>query len=309
MRLAEPLRDIWIWVWAANQVMDALTWFGRLHEAREVCDRVLEVVGENPDLQRNVLAYALLRHYQALCMSYMGQPEEALATWEGAIALARELRMESQVVFLHSCAVMPAYELEGAARASALAQRSAHLAEEHGSAFLRLSGQAGLQYVKNRNGEYEAAIEAAEMIRTIARETYIGDHYAVSMLPELILSELAQYGSAAARRTARETLDLTREYEFRAVELRALISFARISLVDGEPSAPEAETLLEQAMQLVDEIGAVTFRPEIWELRSGIARLRGDEEARLRHLHEAHRLATEMGATGHAERLARELGL
>ena len=40
-----------------------------------------------------------------------------------------------------------------------------------------------------------------------------------------------------------------------------------------------------------------------------LARLRGDEAARERALRNAHRLYTEMGATGHAERLAKELDL
>ncbi len=41
--------------------------------------------------------------------------------------------------------------------------------------------------------------------------------------------------------------------------------------------------------------------------RSERAHARGDAASRERHLREAHRLYTEMGATGHAERLAREL--
>jgi hypothetical protein len=40
-----------------------------------------------------------------------------------------------------------------------------------------------------------------------------------------------------------------------------------------------------------------------------LAHLIGDDASRERELREAHRLYTEMGATGHAERLARELGM
>ena len=43
------------------------------------------------------------------------------------------------------------------------------------------------------------------------------------------------------------------------------------------------------------------------ECRAELARRRGDDEACLRQLREAHRLYTEMGATGHAERVALEL--
>ena len=45
------------------------------------------------------------------------------------------------------------------------------------------------------------------------------------------------------------------------------------------------------------------------ELRAALAELRGNPQEARRQLREAHRLYTEMGATGHAERLARELCL
>jgi hypothetical protein len=41
--------------------------------------------------------------------------------------------------------------------------------------------------------------------------------------------------------------------------------------------------------------------------RARLARIRGDDGACDHYLREAHRLYTEMGATGHAERLAREM--
>ncbi len=51
------------------------------------------------------------------------------------------------------------------------------------------------------------------------------------------------------------------------------------------------------------------YRPQVCEQRAELARLRGDEAAGTRELREAHRLFTEIGATGHAERIAKELGL
>jgi hypothetical protein len=51
----------------------------------------------------------------------------------------------------------------------------------------------------------------------------------------------------------------------------------------------------------------VSFRcrePIVHEISAELARLRGDEATRGRELREAHRLFVEMGATGHAERIA-----
>ena len=49
--------------------------------------------------------------------------------------------------------------------------------------------------------------------------------------------------------------------------------------------------------------------PSLFELRAALAERRGNPQEARRRLREAHRLYTEMGASGHAERLARELGL
>jgi hypothetical protein len=67
------------------------------------------------------------------------------------------------------------------------------------------------------------------------------------------------------------------------------------------------ETSLAQAEAVISQTGALVFAPQIHEARAEIARLLGDEAEGERQLREAHRLYSEMGATGHADRLTREL--
>ena len=72
--------------------------------------------------------------------------------------------------------------------------------------------------------------------------------------------------------------------------------------------APEGVTTALRALEdLVTETGARVYLPFLWEERAALADLLGDEAGRTRDLRAAHRLYTEMGATGHAERVAREL--
>ncbi len=54
------------------------------------------------------------------------------------------------------------------------------------------------------------------------------------------------------------------------------------------------------------ETGAQSRAGYLEEERGRFACLRGDREGGAARLREAHRLYTEMGATGHAERVARE---
>jgi hypothetical protein len=49
------------------------------------------------------------------------------------------------------------------------------------------------------------------------------------------------------------------------------------------------------------------FTPFVLVERAALARLRGDEKTRTRLLHEAHRSFVDVGATGHARRLAPEI--
>jgi len=62
------------------------------------------------------------------------------------------------------------------------------------------------------------------------------------------------------------------------------------------------------AAELVRLSGARLCQPRVHEARAELASLQGDRARREAELREARRLYTEMGATGHAERLARELG-
>ena len=78
---------------------------------------------------------------------------------------------------------------------------------------------------------------------------------------------------------------------------------------DGAAAREAIEQELERAAELYDAIGAQGPKPEINERRAELERLLGDDATHEGELREAHRLYTEMGATGHAERLARELGL
>jgi class 3 adenylate cyclase/tetratricopeptide (TPR) repeat protein len=112
-----------------------------------------------------------------------------------------------------------------------------------------------------------------------------------------------------ARRVAEETVSSARRAGARQSEVAAQLSLARVLLqTEGTRAQPEIERALSRALELTQEIGYRIQLPRIHELRGELMGALGDAEARERELREAHRLDTEMGATGHAERLARELG-
>jgi hypothetical protein len=85
----------------------------------------------------------------------------------------------------------------------------------------------------------------------------------------------------------------------------ALLTRARALLgADGARCASEVERTLAEVSALIDETEARCRGPIVHEVSAELARLRGDESTRQRELREAYRLFVEMGATGHAERIA-----
>ena len=79
-----------------------------------------------------------------------------------------------------------------------------------------------------------------------------------------------------------------------------------IRLVTRCPKRQKAarRTTIRDVLALVHTTEAHAFEPFIHVERAALARLTGDEPTHERELREAHRLFVEMGATGHAERIA-----
>ena len=88
----------------------------------------------------------------------------------------------------------------------------------------------------------------------------------------------------------------------RVAEARALL------MTDVEGSRTEIESALESAERLVREIEARSLEPQIFELRGRLAQAMGDRAAGERLLRDSLALYRRIGATGHADRLARDLG-
>ncbi len=127
-------------------------------------------------------------------------------------------------------------------------------------------------------------------------------------MPSLALAWLENGDAGQARSIAEQAVSFTRERGAEISESRAQIALARILLAtEGAVARERVEAALERAESLVRATGAEAHTPSIHLVRAELAGVLGDEADRERELREAHRLYTEMGATGHAERVSREL--
>jgi hypothetical protein len=113
-----------------------------------------------------------------------------------------------------------------------------------------------------------------------------------------------------ARSTIEAAVRTGQEHHTRVFEIQAHLERARVLReLDGSNGIEAASHSLGAAERLIEEIGAESFRPQLHEEHGRIADLYGDIAVRDRELAEAHRLYVAMGATGHAERLAKEIAL
>ena len=87
-------------------------------------------------------------------------------------------------------------------------------------------------------------------------------------------------------------------------------ALARVLIAtSAEQDAAEIVRLLDCAAAIADRCGGKVYEPAIHESHAALGRVIGRPEEAERKLHEALRLYAEMGASGHAERLSRELGI
>ncbi len=158
------------------------------------------------------------------------------------------------------------------------------------------------------NGEWAAAASRYELALERARGTRALLTLEAEILSGLARSQLGLGELARARATAEEALRCAIARRTPGFEADAQLALAEARLaLDGDAARPQIEAALQRCSELIEQTGARIYTPQVHEQRAALAGLAGDGAEAERELREAHRLYTEMGATGHAERVAREL--
>ncbi len=158
-------------------------------------------------------------------------------------------------------------------------------------------------------GEWEASITALESARALQQSVDTLRQHEARILAPLAEAYLGAGDRERALEAAEAARRAGRERGTRQWEAEACIAHARALLADGstDEDRDAAEHALERADELVRETGNAVLTPFIVEQRAMLSLARGEVAAHARALREAHRRYTEMDATGHTERLAREL--
>ncbi len=165
--------------------------------------------------------------------------------------------------------------------------------------------QVALGWAQLMHGQGAEARESLLRADHIQREREIG--LATWNLGQGLLAEahLAVGDGARARTVANRC---TAERGTLVYELRAHLSRSRVlRALDGADARAEIEATLARAHHLLEKSGARAFAPFIIEERARLFEVLGDADGAAQYLREAQRAFADVEATGHVERLEREL--
>ncbi len=106
-----------------------------------------------------------------------------------------------------------------------------------------------------------------------------------------------------------EALAKAQSLKSRFLEFRARLGEVRLlRWTSASVHAEAIEAALRTAEHLARAIGLAAWLPWVYEERAALALALGDREKQRAHLEEARRLYEQIGAAGHLERLAKEMG-
>jgi adenylate cyclase len=286
---------------------------GEYGETVAICDRAFELASGDPTVGAGITIgcpYAQCHVVKALALLDRGQPEDAGRLLEQGRKIAREQGDVEVVGFAHGCTAWLAYFQGEPEAALGHAQQALEIAERIGSSFSRAWAWLFLGLAERMRGEWRLAIDALERSIAIARDGRTateGDAWRLAALGE---SYLGLGDPGRARALVAEGVEIGRAQGHVSFESYANLALARVLLGSaGTAARAEIEAALARALELARETGAKAYEPLVHVELAELARQSGDEEGRERELREAHRVFSEAGASGHAERLQAELAM
>jgi class 3 adenylate cyclase/tetratricopeptide (TPR) repeat protein len=270
--------------------VSSLYWAGRLKEAFELTQRTVEqarALGLHENLR--VAGFHVVSNvtFQAGANLFrLGRFEEGRAQLEEGLALARR----------H-------HDLDTACLVEA--------AERYTSRHSGIWADRGLAIALIAHDRPQEARTVLERSLATMRERRIHLSLEGELLQLLARAHMGLVQHGDAQEHARQAVAAAQRSSVPLYECDAQIALAG-ALLRGAALDPdravEIGTALDRAAELIEQMGAESRRPRLEEVRGGLAHERGDTAGRGRHLLEAQRLYSEIGATGHAQRVAKELG-
>jgi class 3 adenylate cyclase/tetratricopeptide (TPR) repeat protein len=292
---------------------------GRVREALQLVEQGVEISQSDVGLGKARAGFSPLIWFllsRPWLKPWLGHLEGAREELERSVRLAREEDDAENLGWALGSALVINAEFSGNLSFGSLgdvracALEAVETAEKMGSHFSSVTAYEGLGTAQLLHEEWEEAQRFLERALELTRLHHTGLEREAGVLARLARAQLGAGDARRALSTAEKAIALARSRGQAHVELIAEVARARSLVRDRGAEARSAIcSALDRAQSLAEDLGLRGCEPQILEARAELARLLGDQAEYQRELREAHHLYVEMGATGHAERLAKELGL
>jgi len=307
VRLADVVGDVTLRAVVHGNLGHISVSSGRLNAALRLFDQALEICSDDPyvGLERVGLSIQVwTRSRRGWVQAEMGRLALGVADLEVALRRARELsqwEVASWTLMFHASADEYAGNPADGLRH---ARESLECAERAGSPFAQATAYHALGRAHLAAKDSHAALEALEHAQALP----LSGDFEPLHLAFLAEARLRVGDAEGARATAERAIRLAQERGTRGWEIRAQRAQAQVlRALDGVAAKTAIETCLARAEALVAETGARAQAPFVIEERARLVMDLGDARDSVRLLREAQRAFAEMGAAGHAARLAAEL--
>jgi len=290
--------------------------YGHFHagEGRAALDwaaRILEEVGTDNVLGKELVGYsprAGALHVQAQALLFLGRLTEAWNQVRAAERVAEESPELEVFTWMQVTRAMLEHTCGRPESGLKHARRSLEIAEKLDNEASRMAAYAAFGLANLVEEQPAAARDALRESATIARDRRVVRGLLPLVLAGLAEAHLALGEPTEAVATAREGIDLGSAGGCLYNEALAQLALAAgLLATDCVVHRAEIESALERAEYLVASIEGSALSPRILELRGRLAAAVGDAPSSDQTLRKALNLYRTIGATGHAERLAREL--
>jgi class 3 adenylate cyclase len=285
---------------------------GRVRDAAAAAEEMTAIIGEDRSMAQGVVVpspYGWCRLTRAMCAAHCGAMDRELIAMEHALdILGDEGDTESEGAGNSRWAILA--DLAGAdpAAAAERARRGVEWAEQAGGPFGRIFTREGLAISHAQQGDWRNAIAVVDEALAIARERRISQTSIPLLLATRARAQLGLGDIAGARADAEEAVALAVRCGTGFYEVQSRHQLARALVADpshGEEKAARAE--LDKAFALCATLGLQAYEPHLHEGLAELALAVGDRAAHDHQLRTAYRLFLDVGASGHARRLAAEL--
>jgi class 3 adenylate cyclase len=288
---------------------------GRLAESLAAVERLLLLSGGDPRVGSGSVGFSLVgfgHQQKSLTLTLLGRYEESRLELIRGLRFTREHELTEELSWtlsnVGSLAVLVGGASPGLPEPRTSTIEGVDRVDELEVPHQRIAGRGGLAFAHRAMGDPAACAEAAREAIALGEELGAAVEWrsvAYSCLAYALREQGDAGGAVAAATQAVEWAD---HVGLRAWGIDALLALALAVLTaEGPAGAERAESQLARADEWLTETGARGFEPMILEARAELARVRGDEGARDRLRGEALRVYRELGASGHATRLAAEL--